>query len=82
METIAGDHRSVLDHDSTKTPIKGSSAKGARRASSGPTDNGRPLKAVVRATPKSRKRVRSKTDKQTKVSPDRRILLGLQIPVG
>jgi hypothetical protein len=72
METIVGDHRSVLDHDSTKAPNEGSGAKGARWASSGPTDDGRPLKAVVRPTPKSRKRARSKTNKQTKVSQDRR----------
>jgi hypothetical protein len=63
---------SMLDHDSTKAPIEGSGAKGAHRASSGPTDNGRPSKAVICPTPKSRKRARSKTNRQTKVSQDRR----------
>jgi hypothetical protein len=60
MDTIVGDHRSVLDHNTTKAPRKAYGAKVARQSPS-TTGIGRPSKAVIRVTPKSRKRVRDKT---------------------
>jgi hypothetical protein len=71
MDTIVGDHRSVLDHDLTKVPIKIYGPRMARQSSS-TTGIGRPSKAVIRVKPKSRKRVGDKTCGPTKASQDRR----------
>jgi hypothetical protein len=71
MDTIVGDDRSVLDHDSTKVQIKIYGARVSRQSLS-TTDIGRPSKAVIRVKPKSHKRVRDKTCGPMKASQDRR----------